>query len=564
MKRFFVFCLMFAVCFSAVSAVEVSRDELRNVTAGNETIEFINYNGPHAVINSIAEIMAIGSDLGKVVAEDTGTSADVGKENRYFVKHIVDSSEKGKLDADIFVVGSDAGVDHIVNLRRILAGYLGAAYGYDEKDSATLATFITVYNAVYRGNMAPFVAKYKSAVIAAIETENVGLSLNYTDWAGNTAIIIPLLKPVDGGLNTIDTSIISDANVINSMRDDEGRGVEDRKDMVDLKEREADEAYEAAQKAQKEAVQAAQEAKAAQKAAEEAAAQAEAAKKAAEEAQKLAEAERLKAEEAKKAAEAQPDNQKAQEEAKAAEEKAVKAEEKAEEAQKETIIAEEKAVEAQEKAEEAKEAAEEKTQEAADEQKLADKKQAEAQQERTAIANDQQKNLIEEMFASTITPVYGLVLVDETEMLSTLVQMNADSGEVIRQSPVTVIRNRTVVPLDDEYAAVAGENKGGNTAIRLVLLDNKNMEIVSQCREEVSPKSSLLKAGDYLYVVIKENDGWVLGQYNTSLKLVQKSEMKVLEATPIMETKQGIVVTDTSGSAKLLSTEDLKVIQLQE
>ena len=79
-----------------------------------------------------------------------GTS---GSQNLYYVIHAVDPNTKEKLDADILIIGENAQVDHVQNLRRILSSYLSSAYDYSRQDADTLAHFITVYNAVYRSKM---------------------------------------------------------------------------------------------------------------------------------------------------------------------------------------------------------------------------------------------------------------------------------------------------------------------------------------------------------------------------------------------------------------------------
>ena len=252
------FTLLILIFFLPLFSLEVARDELRSVT---ETIEFINYTGPHTVIQSVDEIRGIGLRLATAVNKNNlmapGTS---GSQNLYYVIHAVDPNTKEKLDADILIIGENAQVDHVQNLRRILSSYLSSAYDYSRQDADTLAHFITIYNAVYRSKMDVFNAKYKALVTGYLQQEKVGLSVNYVDWPGKTQIVIPLLD-LSGGLSTVDTTIISDKSVVDSMREADGKEIDVRKDMVDLKEREADAAREEAQSSQKEAVRAEEKAK---------------------------------------------------------------------------------------------------------------------------------------------------------------------------------------------------------------------------------------------------------------------------------------------------------------
>lgn len=140
-------------------------------------------------------------------------------------------------------------------MRRIIASYLSAAYGYSQQDASTVATFVTVYNAVYRNQLNTFKSKYKNIVIRNLTEKKCGLSIKWSDWAGNSQIVIPLGEYVEGGLSSVDTSVISDKKVVESMKEDDDKGVDERKNMVDIKEREAENAETKAQKAAKEAAQ---------------------------------------------------------------------------------------------------------------------------------------------------------------------------------------------------------------------------------------------------------------------------------------------------------------------
>lgn len=497
MKRIIGF--LFAAILLSIStfALEVDEPELRGTST--EQIEFINYTGPHKVIDSIAAIKAIGSTMGETIVP--GQPSTVGNRQKYFVIHAIDPSETSKLDADILFIGENATVDHIINLRRIISAYLSAAYKYSEKDADTLAVFITVYNAVYRGKYDVFSSKYKNVVMKNLSQNNCGLSTTYKEWPGRSEIVIPLFD-VNGGLSTVDTSVISDTTVVESMKEDEDKNVDPRKDMVDLKEREAEEASDKAQEAQKKAV---------------------------EEEKKLTETKK-EAEEAKKEAEENP-----------TEENIKKAEEKEEEVK-----------EQEKKTEEAKE-------EAKEQQEIADKKQNEAQEERKEIAKDQKEVQDKQAEIAKMGSEYGIILSDEANMLSRLVKFNVEDGTIIKKSPVTEIRNRTVYKTGNQYMAVAGENTGNGT-IKLVLLDDNNMEIVSESNETLAEDSVLVQEGDAYYCVIQDGNNWVVAKYNSSLVMQLKSPVAVKSSTPITITDSGLVVTAKNGQLRLLSKADLTSI----
>lgn len=533
MKRLVLLSMIFLAFFS-LNALEVNQTELQTVS--NDVIEFINYTGPHSVINTKDEIAGIGKSLGEEVAPEVANNFSTGDKNKYYVIHAVDSSVKSGLDADILILGKDANVDHIKNLRLIISSYLTSAYNYSQSDADTLAVFITVYNAVYRNDLNTFNSKYKEIVTKNLTQESCGISVNYKDWAGNSQIVIPLLNPVDGGLSTIDTSIISDSTVIKSMQEEDERGVDERKNLVDIKEREADVAQEEAKEAQKEATVAKQEVTKAQEEL-----------KQVEETKKEVEKE---LEEVKEELEKNPTDEKLQEAVKEAEEKVEEVKQQVQQAE--------------EKVEEAKEVAKEKAEEAKEAQTFADKKVTEAQTERTNIASDQQKNIAEAKAEAKMVTTYGLQLVDSSKLLSKLVFMDVDTGNIVKSSPVQVIRNRTLVATDNGFAVIAGETSGKNQAIRLVILDNEDLEIQMQTEEDVAPNAVLTYVDNYLYTVVKSNSGYVVAKYSSDLRLQAKSTLNVLDVSPITVTDKGIVVTDSYGAVKLLSKTDLSLISTKD
>ena len=566
MNRKFLASLIFAAgSVFFVSAQNVNERELRS--AGDaSTIVFENYEGPHSVIETAAAISSIGAGLGNQLKNaGTQSSGTFGANGKYTVIHAVDPSEQGKLDADIILINPNATVDHIRNLRRIIASYLSAAYGYSQQDASTVATFVTVYNAVYRNQLDTFKSKYKNIVISNLTEKKCGLSIKWSDWPGNSQIVIPLGEYAEGGLSSVDTSVISDKKVVESMKEDDDKGVDERKNMVDIKEREAENAEAKAQEAAKEAAQDKQALDEQKKN------QAQAEKKAQ---TKQNEADKAKkdAESAKKEAAADPQNKAKQAEAK-------QAEQKAENAQKEADQAKSNADQEQQKTQQQQQKADESAKKAEEQQQKADKKLDEAQNERMEIAKDQQEILESELKQLEDGTVIGLKVVKETDYLSTLVKVNSKTGKVVKESPVKVIRGRTIIAVQDAvvgvatgasfpktsgdsifYMAICGENSGKG-AIKLCLIDAFKMEIQKESEENVSEHSVLVNNGSNFYCVIQDKSGWVLGRYDKSLNLIQKSAVNISESTPITVTGKGIVVTNSNNIPVLLSVSDLSVIE---
>ncbi|MCR5621520.1 MAG: hypothetical protein K6G18_06665 [Treponema sp.] len=593
-----------ALCLTAMlsaAALGVDEDEIR-VTGDVGAIQFENYTGPHTVIETADAITEIGRGLGRQVSRSVSKAGSFNPNGKYSIIHAIDENEQGKFDADILILGPNASVDHIKNLRRIIAGYLTAAYGYSSSDATTIATFVTVYNAVYRQKLDVFQDRYKTVVTKNLTKEKCGLSTKWSDWPGNTQIVIPL-RDLNGGLSTVDTSVISDRNVVDNMREENDRGIDARQDMVDIKEREAEQAAEkaeqAAEKADQEKQKLAEQEKArreAEQAADKASKDAGTADKTAQNAQKKADDAKKKAdeaakkaEEAKKSAGENPDDaaaqaaaKKAEEDAKKAEQARKKAEEDAKKAEQDALAAQEKADEAARKAQEEAEAAaaqKEKAEAAQAEvdehQSFADKKEAEAQAERTEIAKDKQALLEEALALDEGNAIIGLKVVNETKDLSQMVKVSMADGSTLKLSPVNVVHERTIFPVANPviedakessvqtasiyYIAICGDGSASsNNAVKLCLLDSMNMEIQKESNEMVANDSVLVTDGNGgYYCVIKDDSNYVVAKYNKSLQLQVKSPVAVESNTPIVISDRGVVVVAASGSIVLLDGRNL-------
>ncbi len=519
MKKIYVL-LVLTFLYFPVFSLEVDRIELES--AGDETsVIFVNYEGPHDIINSASEIESIGSGISLPISEDTEAPQTVGDPLRYSIIHAVDPENPTGLDADILILGDEALVDHIDNVRRIIAGYLQSAYGYTPEDSRTIAVFATVYNAVYRGQLDVFAERYKSVVMENLTAERVGISLNYEDWPGNTQIVIPL-SSLEGGLGTVDTSVISDSEVIESMQEDPDMGIEERKQLVEIKEEEALIAEENAREAQREATVARQDVVEERVILEEVVEEAVIAQQVADE---------------------NPDDPVAQEQA---------------------VIAQERVVEQEAVVVEAQQRVTDLEQESEEQQTIADIRRTDAQSDRIEIAADQQEimDAQEALGNETLTLTYALKIVDERRLLSALVLIDTKTGLEVKESPVNVIRNRIVYPEGSDYVAVAGTT-GRNAAVRLVKLDSLSMEIVQQSVETLSLDSMLVKEDDHYFVIVEEDDNFYLGKFDTNLQIVTQSSIEVIAQSPITITESGIMVNDVDGIVKLLDKESLELVKVQ-
>lgn len=586
MKRFFV-CLCAFALMNAVFAIEVDQNELRQ--AENTPIEFINYTGPHSEIDSLQSIAAIGTALAG--AAQRGRAGDM---NRYAVIHAVDTTVQTGLDADILIIGSGAKVDHVTNLRVIIAGYLRAAYGYSEKDAKTIAHFVTIYNAVYRGNLEVFKAKYKAAVLKNLTADKIGLALRYDEWPGKTQVVIPLSdQKYSGTLSTIDTTSISDKNVVEKMREQDDKDLETRKDMIDLKERESDAARERAGVARQDAAAARKDADVKQKEAESAQKEAEKSKAAAQQskqnaakAQKEADAAKKQAAQSEKAAAAaqkqaqkDPSNRKTAAEAEKKQQEAAKAKqtaaeknkaaaEKASDAKKVDQEAAAKQKEAAAKQKEADAAAQEvqnKENAAAAEEQFADAKEQEAQTDRKDIAADTRKILEdkraerkaqdESVFASSM-PSAVLKIIDPNTMMAEVVLLDLRTEKSLKTSSLNTVRGRALIEGTDSLIAMAGSN-AGNQMITLVAINPRTLEMTKQASVPVAEQSMLVPAESGCYAVIEQSGKYVLARFDENLEVKARSAVPVLPYTAIRVTEKGLLVQDTANNIRLLDAATL-------
>jgi flagellar biosynthesis GTPase FlhF len=495
-----LFLLILAAGVTGIGHAQVDRGELQNNLA---PITFYNYEGPQARIETREQIRRIGVVLGQAIRS---LRLRTGDANRYFVIHSVSVPDGDKLDADIFGLGPDVGVDHVRNLRTIIQGYLQEAYSYTARDAALLAEYITIYNAVYRGNWSYFSERFKKPVVDNLNSNSAGLSVRYQEWPGRTLILIPLNT---GGLSSIDTSAISDSRVIERMRTEDDRGVPQRQDMVDLKEREA--------------AQAEREAAARREAAE--AQEAEAAR----ERQRLEEDRELGTTTDEEAAEREA----------ALSRRESDAEKKSNELdQRESDAASQR-------------------EEAARQEQFAAQKQEEAMQDRESIARDQQVMLDLGPPQASVQGVVSLVIERQNATFGRLVSIDPATGRELRRSSLDTVRVRTLTLINNKVLAIAGESRG-NGAVRLIEINPNSLEMIKQGDNDLHPDSLIWVNNGDLYIITANSDGtFNMGRFNTDLILQARSKTSV-HPNAMVSLQQGFILTQRAdGKTVILNPKDL-------
>jgi hypothetical protein len=571
---------LFILALSPVFTQNVDREELEKNQAA---VNFINYEGPHSRLDTVEQIRNIGYQLGLSVKNG---AASAGTNNRYFVIHSVSAPEGDKLDADVFGLGVDAAVDHIRNLRLIIQGYLQGAYDYSAGDAALLARYVTIYNAVFRGDWNFYNGRYKTPVVQNLTSEKAGISVRFDEWPGQTLMTIPLGTGLPGSLSAIDTSSLTDEQVTSEMRRD-GGGIEDRQGMVDLKEREADEATQSAT-LQREAI--AEEEKNIERDKEETTAQ----RQRVEQEQRRTEQQRQEAQ--RQQQEAQRQQQQAQQDAEAGRISQQEARQRQQEAQRQQQEAQRQQQEARQREQELarqqeenkrreeelarrEQAQEERRQEAAATEARAEQKTQEAQQERAEIAKDQQAIIEGKDVASAdsgsgrapgagtaqagaVSPsaannLLALSILSANSPLGRLVRLNPQTGATVQASQMNTVNGRTVTLLGGRILAVAGIDRG-NGAIRLVEISSDTLEMIGQGDDDIHPQSLLWNNGKDLYAVVVSGGKNYLARFNVNLERQSQTAVEVHPYASCVFQGDRILTQKMDGTPLLLNAQTLR------
>jgi DNA segregation ATPase FtsK/SpoIIIE-like protein len=561
MKNPFRILLCATLIFTVISgafAQNVDRDELEKNQA---TVNFLTYEGPHSQIDTVEQIRQIGFALGRQIKNG---AARAGAGNRYFVIHCISGPDGDKFDADVFGLGVDVGVDHIRNLRLIIQGYLQGAYDYSASDAALLSRYVTIYNAVFRGDWDFFTGRYKNLVVENLEQAKAGLSIRYDEWPGQTLMTIPLGTGSPGSLSAIDTSGLTDPNVIDSLRTNEDRGIGDRQDMVDLKEREADEANQSAT-LQREAI--AEEEKNIQQDQE----QSTRAQQRIEQQQNQAQQQRTEAQQQQQEAQRRQEQARrdeeagriSREEAQKQQQEAQKQEQEAQQRQQELAKEQQAQQQQQEEITQRQQQQEQARQEADTTQQRADQKTAEAQEERQQIAKDQQE-IIDGTAIASATPdagrgnnLLGAGILQTKSSLGRLVRIDPSNGSTVQTSQMNTVNTRTVVFSGTRIFAIAGINRR-NGAVRLVEISNDTLEMLKQGDDDINENSLLWVNGSSFYAITAVKGKNYLARFDNNLAKQAQSTVEVHPYASCLFHGDRVLTQSTNGNPLFLNAQTLE------
>ncbi len=460
----------------AQSSLEVDREELESQI--DRSVEFQNYTGPYEEIDSAEEIISIGRSLATRVP-GTGTSGRIG--NSYRIVRASDPAVVEGYDADILYILEEGRVDHIDNVRRILAGYLEAAYDYRRSDALLLAELVTIYNAIYRGNLDFYRERYKSVVLRNLSEGNVGISTLYSDWPGATELVTPLFAGAEPGrLRSIDPVELADEAVEEQLRQEEDRSIDTREDIVDLMERSIDQ-----------------------------------------EEERLADEERSIEEEREQLEQERQELEDQQEELER--ERATTTDR---DRQRELDEQERSMAESFQRLQQEEQALQQREQAAAEGREDVEELTEVVREQRESIAEDR-RDLLD---AGGGVAESGQVLFLRSSeagatVLGQLVYVDSESGVVETESPVATVTSRAYERIAGDLLLV-GETEGVS---RLLLFSPSDLTVRLAGTDEVFPQSNLLvvDGGREVYAVVRIDGGYYVGRFDDGLTLRERSSTEV-------------------------------------
>jgi len=516
MKKFYALVMML-LFGSLLWSQEVAEDEF----LGTEPIEFTHYTGEYDNINTLEEIQGIGRVLSSGIDIMKTGRADYG---HFYLIHSYQPEIPQGLDGDILVLTETSGVDHVRNLRHIIAGFLEDSYGYSYDRAYLLAEFITYYNAVNYQKIEHFQERYKPGVTEVLTPDRCGLSRIFSEWPGKARIVIPLRNPNQEGLSSIDTSIISEDEVIQEMQKEEDQNLDERKDMVELREEENQQ----------------------------------------EESTLVEERDNL-----------EENQQQLEEEKEQLQEELSNLEEK-EETQGLTAEEEQEKVELQQQVEEKEEQiadVEEQIEEVEEKEAELDQRNEEVLDMRDEIAKDENKQIEEGTDGQEPSDEESVfVSADEqgpVPMHFFHYQGNEDgipfgqiylydltSSSKTAESTITTLYGREYTEYNSLFLSIGKNRSSGD--IHLMLIDKENLGLVSESSETIFPGSRLVvDQSNQVYALCQSDGDWVVGRFNQNLEIQSKSNQAADPFTDILFYNGKIFIQDPSGTMVELNFQTL-------
>jgi len=576
MKKYIFTIVLILFCTSLFS-YEVDIEEIKS-----KKIDFINYTGRGSKSESVSEIKSIGYRLSYIVKN--GNDDSLSRFNmKYSIIRAISKDDKEKLSADIIFIDKNARVDHIKNVRRIISAYLEGMYGYTEKESDTIAIYTTYYNALYRGNTGYFSSKYCNTVMKHITEENAGLSTLWSDWPGKTAIIIPLTEQNKRGeIGGIDPFVISDDKVKEGVKKEkDNKNI--KNEMVNIKEKDIDKSRKNLDQEKKKLEDRKKETGDQKKKIEEKKIQTEKKKeeikKEKEETSKIKEPEKRKAkeeeikkreddvkkeekkitEDEKKVSQDENKNKKDEKEIVKKEEEIKKKEEDVKKEKTDTATPDKEKTSGETKDTVKDNKPEEKT--AVKDEILKKKEEALKKKEKELDKREDKlrdKDVSKEVFGLKIYYLEVKEYMEGGHYNNVMYMINTTTKKIDFKSPVTTICGRRYDVFSGGIAVIThtGTHQAGH---RLTLLDRETLKATKTGGDNIFWRSFIEIKDSFIYAVIKEQENFYLGKFDTDLKLVAKSSEKINENTFITFFDKYIYINREDKTIIVLNIDDLKL-----
>ena len=554
MKRNILLIVLFGLINSYLISLQVDVAELKT----DRDIQFINYTGKHDYIETYFDIRGIGERLAAGLKENNVPF-------RYFMKYSViqaiDDSSSDKYNAVIFSIDEDARVDHIRNVRLIISAFLQKKYGYSGKDSNTLAYYVTIYNAVYRGNVDYFSGKYKPVVIQNISSNNAGISTKYYEWPGLTKIIIPLTdNPQKGNLSSLDTTELTNKDVKDKVKTDK-EGDKQQKNIIAIKEKEVEQKTREIDKQQKTVDKQKEDIKKEEQKIETKKEEIKTQKDTLDrkEEQLKKDLENAKTDEEKQKIEKQlEDVQKEKDKLKQEEEQVKKDEQKLTD-KKEDVKKEEQNIET--KKEDVVKKQEEIAKDKQDVQTTTDdlKKKQEELDKREQNLKEGKSD--ENMFGNKLYYLKIKEYLVEGHYNNEMYLIGAESKKVEVKSELTTICGHKFDVSDNGVIVIAHQGQH-STPHNLVLLDKDTLKVKIRGSDDIFWRSFVETREGMIYAIVKKSDNdYYLGKFNAKLELAAISTEKVDSNTFISFYDKSIFINNPAKEIMVLNKEDLSFVE---
>ncbi len=539
-KKLIAFTIVIAFMPISLLALEVDIDEVGKT----QKVEFTNFKGKPKRSNTLVQIKNIGYGLSRgIMGKKYNSSYRLNR--KYSIIRIKSDTEPQKFNADVLIFGKNARIDHIKNVRRILAAYLERTYKYTPREANAIALYTTYYNAVHRGNIKYFRANYKKAVMRRLKKKSIGLSTKYYNWPGKTAILIPMTR--ESKRERINSFLISDRKTRNEIaKIPENKKVQ--KTLQKIQKREIKERQEVIKNKKQ---------------------------KLAKQQQILKEKKRnLKRQKSRVAKIKNPRKRKIEEQRIAREERKIQREERRQRQNARQLTRDENQTARDEKTlnqrqnqgteqeRPLRETRQEINPGTPSESKLSQERENLEQKERDLNAREdslKNKEVDKNIFAEKLYYLKIKGYLEGGHYNNELFMINPKTMKMELKSPVTSICGKKY-DVNSKGVVVIGHRGNHKAGHRLLLLDRKTLKIKKSGETNIFWRSFVRILDGYIYVIMRKDGYQYLGKFDFDLNLVAISEKRVYEDTFITFFQNYIYINQYDKKVMVLNKKDLKFI----